>query len=327
MYEKTFHLQKSPFAMTPDPGFLMMTASHLEVLSGLVYAVYEGKGFVVVTGEAGTGKTSLVRALMRTAKSAHFSLILDPILSLDEFLEMVLLDFGITDVPASKTRRLVALQDLFAKLHEEGKTPVLIVDEAHILSPEVLEEVRLLTNFETDDRKLLQIILVGQTELDRVLNQTDLRQLKQRIELRLELKPLSLVEVADYLRHRWKQAGGLADKFPFSAEAIPLIAEASRGVPRLINAICDNALLLAFADEVFTVTPDHIKEAVTSLDLRNCPETPDEAGTEETTVSKHTDNGSARDKVRNSTARPSLLMRWAEKMCIGQIQMTRTADE
>jgi len=259
-------LQKNPFGMTPDPSCLMMTESHREALSGLLYAVHKRKGFVVLTGDAGTGKTTLLRALIRSAKTARFSVVLNPTLSLTEFLELVLCDFGMTDVPESKAQRIMKLQEFLVKLHNEGSPPVLIVDEAHKLSPEILEEIRLLTNFETAEKKLLHIVLAGQTELKALLNREDLRQLKQRIEIRLEIKPLSAADVTTYMRHRWERAGG-ATVLPFTKEAITLIVAASRGIPRLVNSICDNALLLAFGEADSAVTAKHLREVLRDLDL------------------------------------------------------------
>jgi len=259
-------LQKSPFGMTPDPSCLMMTESHREALSGLLYAVHKRKGFVVLTGDAGTGKTTLLRALIRSAKSARFSVVLNPTLSLPEFFELVLCDFGITDVPESKAQRIMKLQEFLVKLHNEGAPPVLIVDEAHKLSPEILEEIRLLTNFETAEKKLLHIVLAGQTELKALLNREDLRQLKQRIEIRLEIKPLSAADVTTYMRHRWDRAGGTT-ALPFTKDAIALVVSASRGIPRLVNSICDNALLLAFGEADSAVTARHMREVLRDLDL------------------------------------------------------------
>jgi len=192
--------------------------------------------------------------------------VLNPTLSLTEFLELVLCDFGITDVPESKAQRIMKLQEFLVKLHNEGSPPVLIVDEAHKLSPEILEEIRLLTNFETAEKKLLHIVLAGQTELKALLNREDLRQLKQRIEIRLEIKPLSSGDVTTYMRHRWERAGG-ATVLPFTTEAITLIAAASRGIPRLVNSICDNALLLAFGEADSAVTAKHVREVLRDLDL------------------------------------------------------------
>jgi general secretion pathway protein A len=266
MYEKFFQLNKVPFGVTPDPSFLYMTQSHREALSGLMYAVLAKKGFVVLTGDAGTGKSTLLRALMRSSKSSRFSLILNPTLTLGDFLELVLLDFGIEDVPTSKAKRIMRLQEFFVKLREAGETPTLIVDEAHKLSPEILEEIRLLTNFETAERKLLQIILAGQTELRAVLNREDLRQLKQRIEIRLEVKPLSAADVRLYMAHRWERAGG-GSEIPFTTGAIAAVAASSRGIPRLVNSICDNALLTAYGESSRVITGDHIRQVLRDLDI------------------------------------------------------------
>jgi general secretion pathway protein A len=267
MYEKLFNLQKNPFNVTPDPNWLLMTPTHRESLSGLLYAVYRRKGFVVLTGEAGTGKTVLLRALMRSSKAAQFSVVLNPTLTRDEFMEMVLLDFGINDIPHSKAQRLVRLQDMLSEMQTQGIAPVLIVDEAQRLSVELLEEIRLLTNFETADRKLLQIILAGQPELAGVLSRHELRQLKQRIEIRLEIKPLSAAEVGIYIQHRWTRAGG-GTPVPFSTDALATIASASNGIPRLVNVICDTSLLLAYASRDSAVKGGHVRQALRDLDLR-----------------------------------------------------------
>jgi general secretion pathway protein A len=267
MYENFFQLNKLPFGMTPDPSCLLMTESHREALSGLIYTISARKGFSVLTGDAGTGKTTLLRALIRSCTSARFSVILNPTLSIKDFLELALLDFGIHEVPDSKAQRIMKLQDFLVKLYEAGIPPVLIIDEAHKLSPEILEEIRLLTNFETSDQKLLQIVLAGQTELKALLNREDLRQLKQRIEIRLEVKPLSSPEVGTYMMHRWARAGG--DTLPFTAGAIAAVASASHGIPRLINSICDNALLTAFGDEKRVVGVDHIRLVLRDLDMEH----------------------------------------------------------
>jgi general secretion pathway protein A len=266
MYESFFKLQKSPFGMNPDPNCLFMTPSHREAFAGLLYAISRRKGFVVLTGEAGTGKTSLLRALIRSADTAKFSVILTPRLNSDEFLELALLDFGVTDIPDAKSKRIFKLQQVLLELRLQGKAPVLMVDEAHTLSPEILEEIRLLTNFETSEEKLLQIVLAGQSDLAATLNRHDLRQLKQRIEVRMDLKPLASTDVGAYMRHRWSRAGGNGP-LPFSVEAIALIARASRGIPRLVNSICDNALLLAYAGEELLIGGKHIQQVLRDLDL------------------------------------------------------------
>lgn len=269
MYQSFFGLTKEPFAMTPDPAFLFLTGAHREALAGLSYAILGGKGFVALTGDAGTGKTTLLTKMLRSIPSsrATFSVVLNPMLSPDEFLEMALLDFGMQAVPQSKAQRLVLLREYLSESRKQGILSVLVVDEAHKLSPSVLEEIRLLSNFELADTKLLQIVLAGQNELAAVLNREDLRQLKQRISVRLTLPALSRTDVEHYIRHRWAKAGG--QNHPFGPEAVEQIARWSTGIPRLINALCDNALVLAFGEGVTPVTARHVAEVAADLELRN----------------------------------------------------------
>lgn len=271
MYNERFGLAKSPFNLTPDPAFLFLTAQHREALAGLTYAILQHKGFIVVTGEAGTGKTTLLSRVLQSlpANRLQYSLILNPTLTSSEFLELALLDYGMTDIPASKAQRLWNLRTLLLEGRREGKVTALIVDEAHKLSTEVLEEIRLLGNFEQADQKLLQIVLVGQGELDDILNRDDLRQLKQRIAVRLLLGPLGVQEVGQYIRHRWSRAGGTDS--PFSAEAVAGIAKASNCIPRMINSLCDNALIQALADGKSTVSRDHVRAAAVDLQLAQKP--------------------------------------------------------
>ena len=268
MYQAHFKLKKEPFGMSPDPYCLFKTQSHQEALSGLSYALLDSKGFVILTGEVGTGKTTVLsRALrMMPETRAVFSMVLNPTLTPDEFLEAVLTDFGLENIPSSKLHRLSRLQQFLTEEHANGRTCVLVIDEAHKLSPEVFEEIRLLTNFENAQRKLLQIVLVGQTELRDVLNRADLRQLKQRIALRLQLEPLSIAEVDQYIRFRWASAGA-EEALPFDEGAIQAIGKASRGLPRGINALCDNALILAYGSGDARVTAVHAQQAIRELDL------------------------------------------------------------
>jgi general secretion pathway protein A len=267
VYAQYFGLRKNPFSMTPDPAFLFLTEQHREALVGLTYAITQRQGYVTLTGEVGTGKTTLLARVLQflPPSKLQFSLIMNPTLTPSEFLELALLDFGVKDIPSSKARRIWILQNLLLKGEEEGKVSALIVDEAHRLSPEVLEEIRLLGNFEATDRKILQIVLAGQPELDVVLRRTDLRQLKQRISMRLFIRPLVREEVTKYIRHRWLRAGG--EEPPFSPEALNRIAEVSRGVPRIINSLCDNALISAFAEGSARVNESHVREAALDLDL------------------------------------------------------------
>jgi general secretion pathway protein A len=267
VYAQYFGLRKNPFNMTPDPAFLFLTEQHREALVGLTYAIMQRKGFVTLTGEVGTGKTTLLARVLQflPASKLQFSLILNPTLTPSEFLELALLDFGVEDVPSSKARRIWTLQNLLLQGEGEGKVSALIVDEAHKLSPEVLEEIRLLGNFEGTDQKVLQIVLAGQPELDVALRRPDLRQLKQRIAMKLFIRPLVTEEVGKYIRHRWLRAGG--GEPPFSPEALNRIAEASRGIPRVINSLCDNALISAFAERSAKVKESHVREAAADLDL------------------------------------------------------------
>ena len=268
MYYQFFGLQKNPFSMTPDPSSLYLTAAHREAIAGLTYGAFSRKGFVVLTGEAGTGKTTLLRRLVELSKesSARCSVVFNPLLSPAEFLELLLFNFGLRDMPASKTLRLLKLEELLLETHRARKTAVLIVDEAHKLSHDVFEEIRLLTNFETAEDKLLQIVLAGQPELKSVLSHPDLWQLKQRIAVRLQIDPLATRQVGAFIAYRWNRFGG-ADPHPFTKEAVALVAQWSRGIPRLVNSICDNALLLAFSQQVRKVGAEEILEVTRDLDL------------------------------------------------------------
>jgi general secretion pathway protein A len=254
--------------MTPDPSFLVQTPSHREALAALLYGVLEEKGFIMITGDAGTGKTTLLSHMLRTIPSdkVAFSLLLNPTLNADEFLESVLIDFGIEEIPASKVHRLLKLQEFLMAARRSGRICVLVADEAHQLSDEVLEEIRLLTNFENADRKLLQIILAGQTELRHILNMEQLRQVKQRIAVRCDLRPLTSAEIAQYMGVRWARAGANNGP-PFDDGAIQTIARASKGIPRVINAMCDNALALIFATGDPCVTAEHALLVAHDLDL------------------------------------------------------------
>ena len=268
MYTAYFGLSTKPFNITPDPAFLFITEQHREALTGLTYSILDRKGFVALSGTAGAGKTTLLAWVLGrlSASQVQSSVILNPTLTRDEFLEMVMLDFGMCDIPASKAQRLWMLQEFLVRGQQDGKISVLIIDEAHKLTAELLEEIRLLGNFECAQEKLIQVVLIGQSELDDLLNRPDLWQFKQRFSVRLSLQPLGVSEVGDYVAHRWSVAGG-KNPLPFSYDAIASLAKWSKGIPRVINLICDNALLDAFADEASCVGVDHIDCAVRDLRL------------------------------------------------------------
>jgi general secretion pathway protein A len=266
MYTAFFGLTKKPFNMTPDPAFLYLTDQHREALAGLTYAILDRKGFLALSGTAGSGKTTLLAWVLQKlpVTKVQSSVILNPTLTPSEFLEMAMLDFGIPEIPVSKAHRLWLLQKFLLKGQREDKINVLIIDEAHKLSPEVLEEIRYLGNFESAEAKLLQVVLLGQSELDDLLGRPELWQFKQRISVRLSLQPLGAAEVGDYIEHRWSVAGG-PQPGPFSSEAVANVAKWSKGIPRLINSICDNALVQAFAECARTVGPEHVRMAARDL--------------------------------------------------------------
>jgi general secretion pathway protein A len=272
MYIAFFGLTKKPFNMTPDPAFLYLTGQHREALAGLTYSILDRKGFLVLSGMAGAGKTTLLAWVLKKMPVAKIrsSVIFNPTLTPSEFLELAMIDFGIKEIPVSKAQRLQIFQKFLLQGYRDQKVTVLIVDEAHKLSPEVLEEIRFLGNFEIADEKLLQVVLVGQSELDDLLNKPELWQFKQRISVRLALEPLAIADVGEYIAHRWQVAGGSLPA-PFSTESIVAIFRLSRGIPRLINSICDNALVEAFADSANTVTSDHVRNAAKGLLLVEKP--------------------------------------------------------
>ena len=266
MYLKFYDLRDIPFSMTPDPRYLYFTASHREVMANLHYGIQHGKGLIVTTGEVGTGKTTLLRAMLtRLDRSVLSSYIFNPGLTVGEFYQQISADYSLGHF-SSKSEMLLKLGRLLIMRHSRGLRTVLIVDEAQGLSHELLEEVRLLLNFETYTEKQLQILLVGQPELRDMLNSPSLRQFKQRISLRCEVKPLKADEISSYIRARLKIAGASRLDL-FTADAVALIYRASEGIPRLINNICDNALLTGYATNTRTVTAEIISEVVDSLDL------------------------------------------------------------
>jgi general secretion pathway protein A len=267
MYTSFFGLNEKPFSITPDPRYLFMSERHGEALAHLVYGVTESGGFMQLTGEVGTGKTTLVRTLLlnRMPANADVAVVLNPQLSAREFLITICEEIGIA-VPADRSSIKALIDTLNHHLldaHSDGRRTILVVDEAQNLAPDVLEEVRLLTNLETAKQKLLQIVLIGQPELRDLLARNDLRQLAQRITGRYHLEPLSRDETAQYVDHRLKVAGALGEVFDAGAKRE--VFRLSQGVPRLINVICDRALLGAYTVESRRVNRRMVRRAAIEI--------------------------------------------------------------
>jgi general secretion pathway protein A len=271
MYKQFYKLQRNPFEITPDPAFLFPTKRHNEALASLYYGVRRHKGFVVLTGEVGTGKTLLVRCLLQLLNRANvaYAYVFNSVLAPLEFLQYIAGDFGLPSAGKSKSEILLLFGNYLIERYQKKLTTVLVIDEAHHLSAEVLEEVRLLTNLETSQQKLLQILLVGQPELDEKLDSFELRQLKQRIALRSHLQPLSREETARYVQRRLQLAGASSHGSElFLPETLAAVYRHSRGIPRLINTICENALITAYARQAPAVTPDVVEDVATDFRLR-----------------------------------------------------------
>jgi general secretion pathway protein A len=276
MYKSFFNLKRNPFEITPDPSFLFPTRRHNEALAALYYGVRRHKGFVVMTGEVGTGKTLLVRCLLQllNRKDVAYAYVFNSRLSPVEFLQYIAGDLGLNVAGKNKSELLLELSNYLITRYQQKLTTVLVVDEAHHLEVEVLEEIRLLTNLETAERKLLQILLVGQPELDLKLDSVELRQLKQRIALRSQLEPLSLEETTGYIQRRLQLAGASAQSSTlFPPDTMARVFRHSSGIPRLINTVCENALITAFARQSQVVTPDIIDEVASDFRL-NITHTP-----------------------------------------------------
>jgi len=272
MYKAFFGFQRNPFEISPDPRFFFGTSRHNEALASLWHGVERRKGFIVVTGEVGTGKTLVAKCLAQWLSwtKTPFAYVFNPLLSPVEFLKYVVDDLGIAPVPKTKGELLAEFNRYLIAQHQRNSTAVLIVDEAQLLTWDLLEEIRLLTNLETSHQKLLQIVLIGQSELDAKLDSQDLRQLKQRISLRCCLEPLSFAETQKYISVRLMLAGSkrkCEEMFP--AETIEQIQALSRGIPRLINVICEASLIAAFAVKSPMVTSDLISEIAVDFRLES----------------------------------------------------------
>ncbi len=270
MYRAFFQLKDQPFRLTPDPRFLHLAEPHQAALTTLLEGIFYRKGLVMITGPIGTGKTTLVHTALHFISDKKMgiksALLFNPVLTRDEFLEMMLEEFEVSCPSASKPRRLMALHQMLLEAQRRGGTAVLFIDEAHLLSTELLEEIRLLGNADTHQEKLLQIILCGQPELLAMMNRRELSALQQRIAARAHLRPLSLAETRAYVAERL-HAAGLQGPSPFPPSALEVVFRCSEGVPRLINLVCDGCLALGFRTQRRMIQQDIVEEVAVSLGL------------------------------------------------------------
>lgn len=269
MYKQFFHLQSEPFTINPDPRFLCLMPHTREALACLQHGISSRKGFMVLTGEVGTGKTTLLRHTLNSLHRTriHSAFIFNPRLEIVDFLEFLLTDFGLTPVSRNKSSMIIQLNRWLIERYRDGEICVVVVDEAQNCSTELLEEIRLLTNLETSSHKLAQIVLSGQPELESKLRQPNVRQLRQRIALWCRTKSLTLAQTGEYITGRLKIAGSSSEIF--LPEAVQLIHRASHGIPRVINLICENALIFAYVDQFRQVPASVAFAAIQDLHLED----------------------------------------------------------
>jgi general secretion pathway protein A len=268
VYHEFYGLKQAPFDITPNPHFLFHSGKHREALNHLLYGIRERKGFVQLTGEVGAGKTTLCRAMLEQLDDHYATaLILNPVLNGDELMKAIAAEFGLPagHLHLDRLETLALINEFLLKQAEMGRTAVLIIDEAQDLTEDLLEQVRLLSNIETDDRKLLQIVLLGQPELRERLNSPRLRQLRQRITVRYHLAALKRQEVAQYVQHRLALAGATGRPY-FTQPALWRVYFYSRGIPRLINAVCDKALLAGYIEQSERITSRMVGRAIRELE-------------------------------------------------------------
>jgi general secretion pathway protein A len=265
MYEKFFNLKERPFNLTPDPNFLYLGETHREALANLVYGVRERKGFMVMTGEVGTGKTTLLHALLRSlGQETKTVFIFNPILEVKDFFKFVCLDLGVKIRDQTKGDCLLEIYQFLIEAYRKNENVVLIIDEAHNLNPFILEEIRLISNFETAKDKLIQIILVGQPELNAILHLPKCRPLKQRISLWFFINPLNQRETREYIKARLHKAG--MENSCFTEKAVDDIFRYSKGIPRVINILCDNSLTNAYATDKKEIDENIVREVIGDLE-------------------------------------------------------------
>lgn len=268
MYRAFFSLKEKPFSLTPDPGFLFLSQAHAEALNHLIYGVDNREGFILITGDVGSGKTTLSRMFLeKIGSKAKTALIFNPMLSEEELLRTMLQDFGVTTAGSTKKDLIDELNAFLLQQLEEGKKVILIIDEAQDLSTSLLEQIRLLSNLETAKEKLLQIILLGQDELKDKLSKSNLRQLNQRITVRYKLSYLNRQETEKYVYHRLTIAGS-DGRLHFTGGALDRIFSYSKGAPRLINVATDRALLCGYMQLSSTITKKMVNIAIESLEAK-----------------------------------------------------------
>ena len=269
MYAAYFGLKENPFSLSPEPRYLFLSEQHRDALNCMIYGIKEKKGFVLISGDIGTGKTTICRSLINLLDdSVETALIFNTAISDLDLLETVIGEYGIAIISGSKTKKnyIDVLNDFLLRNFAAGKTAVLVIDEAQNLSHGVLEQIRMLSNLETETEKLIQIILIGQPELSNTLMLPALRQLNERITVRYDLKPLSSLEVSEYIQHRLIVAQG-PGSLKFTKGAFNLIYTFTEGIPRRINALCDRALLIAYTKNVSKIDRKIVKLAVHDIGI------------------------------------------------------------
>jgi general secretion pathway protein A len=266
VYLEYYGLKQAPFDLTPNPHFLFRSRRHREAYNHMLYGICERKGFVQLTGEVGAGKTTLCRALLEKLNGLYSTaLILNPALDADGLMKAIATEFGLDVKGRDRLETITAIGEFLLKQAQQGRETVLLIDEAQDLTEELLEQIRLLSNIETDERKLLQIVLLGQPELRDRLNSERLRQLRQRITVRYHLTPLTRFEVGQYIQHRLELAGAQGVPY-FTQPALWRIYGYSRGIPRLINAVCDKSLLAGFVEQSDRITYQMVGRAIRELE-------------------------------------------------------------
>jgi general secretion pathway protein A len=269
MYEAFFNLNENPFGTTPDPRFLYKSKAHRDALAYLAYGIFHKKGFLALTGEVGIGKTTIIRAFIQTFHPClDVAFVLNTRVDFTELLYMLLADLGVEIRNDSKVAMLTALNEHLIDRYADNRNPLLIIDEAQNLTPDVLEELRMLSNLETDEQKLIQIVLVGQSELTDILMRNDLRQLRQRIPGIFNMQFLSRDEVSSYIRYRLAVAGLKNGQLIFSDPAVDIIHQFSRGIPRLINVLCDCVLMRGYLQKIRVVETELVETSIMEISYR-----------------------------------------------------------